>query len=873
MKPGYRKLCMLSFAIALTAMGEPTLKLERGNEGYDLSWPSTTNVTIDGLMHPYYKIQYSDDLENWTTRYTVRDVIGGSTDTLLQELGIPSDAHGYYRIIEQQKRAVALDGGEEVFGFGTAFDEQLSAVGELSVEGFSSMYPPGDYLEELSFDPETVDFYTNLSSGYVDYSLNEAEATLFRKNGFVVSSRLGEESFAELYFRIYVNDLPVFVSTDSILHAWHRTYIGLLAETEEAILVQLLETILEETQSALAGNSVFAADPLLGEGVHNADIFLGVARGLLDESATLSTLGNELVATGHVAAAVAAEETGRQIFEAPRDMSQFIVRGHYAETEALTGYFRAMMWLGRIDLRVTPTNVNDRDASLRDLVTAMTLCFSLRDAGQEEAWQYMEDIIRTYVGPADSMLLPQLGELLDAAGIQSLSDISGRQDLVDFQDMILEGELGLQNISSHLYASPLSSEQVTLPRSCTFFGQRYIIDSWVLSKMTYDDIRWSGTPPYPADELMDPSAPVPPRILADKVVRRIPSGLDVSFAALGNDHVVPIITNRIDGVYEPGTNGLYHFTGRAFRDGVPYQHHLAACRKVVDGMETDAWKENIYSGWLYALRALSEPIADERYPEAMRTRAWGLKTTETQLASWTQLRHDTILYAKQSYSSGDSCEYPYGFVEPQVTFYERLAEVADFAADRIGSMSVTGSFAIARQAYGQTWSSTYDRAHLQSREVAHLRSFAETMEFLAEMSRKELAQELFADEEEQFLEQVVYLACGVIGGWYPRLMYNPYGESIGFWEGFVDPLVADVHTDQPSDMVGDPGMVLHQGVGYPQMMIMAVDNGPDRRVYCGPVFSYYEFEMPNGKRMTDSEWRNQDPPSSPEWTRTFRVKE
>ena len=36
---------------------------------------------------------------------------------------------------------------------------------------------------------------------------------------------------------------------------------------------------------------------------------------------------------------------------------------------------------------------------------------------------------------------------------------------------------------------------------------------------------------------------------------------------------------------------------------------------------------------------------------------------------------------------------------------------------------------------------------------------------------------------------------------------------------------------------------------------------------------YYEFEMPNGERMTDSEWRNQDPPPSPEWTRPFRVEE
>jgi hypothetical protein len=870
MNRGLRSACMVSATFVLTVAVGSELQLDYGGSGASLTWPSTTNVTADGLSHPYYKIQYSDDLQQWTTRYIMRDVIGGSTDTLLQDLGILQGAHGYYRIIEQQKRAVALDGGEEVFGFRTAFSEQLAAVGELSTETFSSLYDPGEYLEQLSFDPESVAFYTNLPSSYV---LNEAEAALFRQNGFMVSSRLGARSFSELYYRIYTKDLPVFVSADSMLHAWHRTYIGLLAETEEAILLPSLKTVLKQTHAALGNNSIYAGDPLLGDGVHNADIFLGVALGLVDDPGALSILGNEGVVTGHVAAAVAAAETDRQIFEAPRDMSQFIVRGHYEEVESLTGYFRAMMWLGRIDLRVTPTNVNERDDSLRDLVTAMTLYFSLRDAGQGDAWQQMEDVIRTYVGPADSMLLPQLGGLLEAAGIDSLADVVSRQDLIAFQDMILEGELGAQDISSHLYPSPLSSEQVTLPRSCTFFGQRFVLDSWVLGKMTYDDILWSGTPPYPEDELIDPAAPVPSRIMSNKVIRRIPSGLDVAFAALGNDHTVPLIADRIDGVYEPGTNGLYQFTGRAFRDGVPFQHNLAACRNVIDALEADAWKENIYSGWLYALRALSEPTTDERYPEAMRTRAWALKTTETQLASWTQLRHDTILYAKQSYTSGNTCEYPYGFVEPQLLFYERLAEVVDFAADRIAAMSVTGSVSIARQYDGNTYYRTFNRADLQSNQIGHLRSFADTMELLGEMSRKELAQEPFTDEEEQFLERLIAVGCGFIGGWYPQLMYEPYNGRVDLFEGFVDPLVADVHTDAPDTSTGDPGMVLHQGVGYPHMMIMAVDNGSDRRMYCGPVFSYYEFERPNGERMTDSEWRSQDPPPSPVWTRSFRVEE
>ena len=37
-------------------------------------------------------------------------------------------------------------------------------------------------------------------------------------------------------------------------------------------------------------------------------------------------------------------------------------------------------------------------------------------------------------------------------------------------------------------------------------------------------------------------------------------------------------------------------------------------------------------------------------PGVARTEAWGRRLLNTQLASWAQLRHDTILYAKQVYA-------------------------------------------------------------------------------------------------------------------------------------------------------------------------------------------------------------------------------
>jgi len=59
------------------------------------------------------------------------------------------------------------------------------------------------------------------------------------------------------------------------------------------------------------------------------------------------------------------------------------------------------------------------------------------------------------------------------------------------------------------------------------------------------------------------------------------------------------------------------------------------------------------------------------------------------------------------------------------------------------------------------------------------------------------------------------------------------------------------------------------------MMLIAVDNGPDRMVYAGPVLSHYEFEKPVPVRLSDEEWKasvsgNQHP-ASPGWTESYLV--
>jgi hypothetical protein len=278
--------------------------------------------------------------------------------------------------------------------------------------------------------------------------------------------------------------------------------------------------------------------------------------------------------------------------------------------------------------------------------------------------------------------------------------------------------------------------------------------------------------------------------------------------------------------------------GRRFRDGLNYQHNLAAARNVIDAQNKDAWDENIYMNWLACLRELCRPTTDEKYPESMRTRAWAMKTVNTQLASWCQLRHDTILYVKQSYTGDPVCFYPAGFVEPVPPFWARLEKMATRTADLL-----------AQTPFPETVRDT------QKRQVEFLKNFAAKVAVLRGIAEKELAQKELTKEEAEFLKDVVEIRRGGSGpprlsGWYPGLFYNNPRDCIKW-----DALVADVHTDVPAPLVGDPGCVLHQGVGQVDLMVVAIDNGKDRMVYLGPVFSHYEFEMPGVTRKTGLEWQ------------------
>ena len=269
-------------------------------------------------------------------------------------------------------------------------------------------------------------------------------------------------------------------------------------------------------------------------------------------------------------------------------------------------------------------------------------------------------------------------------------------------------------------------------------------------------------------------------------------------------------------------------------------------------------------------------------PEALRTEAWKWKTVQTQLAGWTELRHDFLLYAKQSYTPPVLCFYPAGYVEPRPAFYAAMKQLVNFASATLAPLPMSGSYSGRPSPNGV--SIVVDLATRKSQWLAQLSSMSSTLQSLAEIAQSEVSQVSFSPAQTTFIQGLVQSTFETYvpgnrtySGWYPKLyLKSVFAGNFDYHPSEMwDPLVTDVHTDSPDGVLtNDPGAVLYNANGNAALMLVAIDVNGQRCLHGGPAFTYYEFTGPYGAaRLTDQDWKTRvkakTQPAHPEWTTSW----
>jgi hypothetical protein len=641
------------------------------------------------------------------------------------------------------------------------------------------------------------------------FELSSAQEALLTQNGFVVEPPTPGDfrEFYQIYESWRYAEQPAFITVDSMLHVYHLLFDKLLRDLETRSFIPILEdltqTMVETSQDqldALRGST-------LEEPARRNLAFFVVAARLLELNLETPAEVADLVETelGYIEAhseALISPIWDREDLDPDKklieDYSQYVPRGHYTRSDDLKRYFKTMMWYGRLTFRLRETFETQR---------ALLITEGLRTSVGSDGtpaytlWQWIYEPTTFLVGKADDLSYFEYGGISDAIfGPDPSLDSFGDPTLMEAFLTAAE-QLPPPQVNSMWVWIWEDTEEAT--KGFRFMGQRFTIDAYVFGQMIWRNVGTLSNP------------------------RGLPRALDF-FAALGSDEALSLLEEMGETEYEN------------------FDAQMTKVRAELAALEEDTWTENVYWSWLYALHPVIE-VKDERYPEFMRTQAWVRKDLNAALGSYTELKHDTILYAKQvmaEMGGGGPGEIPKGYVEPNPEAYARLKALAEMTLEGL-----------------------QERALLDDAMQVNLENLIDLLTFLKDSSEKLLmGQELTEDE---------YTRIQFFGGELEALTIaaadcDEEGMDCRDLQDQQAALVADIATGVSPDT---PDLVvLEEAIGQPTPIYVVLPDDP-YRIAVGAVFTYYEFELPASERMTDEEWQAQvaagtnSPP--PSWTEAF----
>jgi len=463
------------------------------------------------------------------------------------------------------------------------------------------------------------------------------------------------------------------------------------------------------------------------------------------------------------------------------DYTQFTPRSHYTKNSTLRAYFRTMMYLGRSsyllnsDLGLADTNL---------LVKQMT-------GSPLEAWNRITSVTNFYAGTSDDLTYTDwlnfenstIGTNNSDADLISPATIAKLKANFDKlkQPRILSDVIIDDNIASRDKASLLNESL-----SFRIFGQKFSFDASILNDLTAGQEKTE--PKLPSM----PSALFIPTVLGDQ---RASHYVEQFLASLSFS-----------------TSEVANFMSKLGQEKTA----------ITTVTETD-WYNSLSSSWLYVLGSLTHNYGPN-YPLYMQSQSFLDKQIQTFLGSYAELKHDTILYAKQSYAEmgagGDERPIPpvvKGFVEPNLEFWNRFTKLLD-RTDKL----FTDNNLFADQG-------AKDR----------LTQFKTITALYTKIAEQELRNQTVSDDDYETL-RITKLA----------FMAQPFEAVDPTETSGQTSLIADIHTDMLS------GQILYEATAKPYFMLAIVGNENSPRVVAGLTYNHYELTDKIGERLTDENWRN-----------------
>jgi len=599
---------------------------------------------------------------------------------------------------------------------------------------------------------------------------------------------------------------PVFITTDLAAHANHLVFDKLLQYCEEEYFFPQLTTIVNEYIKAIEQKKGQIPDA-----VYNTSIlYFQTAQALLALAPQKFNEGYNSIGYKEVDAAQLLRNYPQQVAKEienmnnasgfdqsavfpgmKEDYSQYKVRGHYTKNGVLGAYFRALMWFGRINFNLGGESGNAKEAAKKLAPVALLITDITENSPEiKKLWQSLFDPITEIIGASDDIsfyeLAPLWNKIKGAGFMQWYNDSAKLETFIskDYKELRPPAISG-SSLFKGVHDGNDAPEERFAPTGWRLFGQRYTLDSEIHHFVS------------------------PPRLM----LRNMVSGLDIMkvFGSKAADRFL-----RVSDY--PKYPGL--------------EKALNSLQQNMTNIKDEYWFSTYYTNILYQIRtqALFENGAGFYFTEKP---GWNLKAMNSAHGTWAELRHDTILYVKQSYAEnaggGDweptfrtkPLPKPVPYIEPNVPFWITSA------------IGIQKLYIILEK---------YD--FLDGSSAGVLEGMHGIFVHAAEISKLE------ADDKEvpeTDLEWIVTIPSNLA-----RLVINlsggtPYMDNT---DQLRMALVADVFTN------AETGLVLETAVGIPYRLYIPLnDKQGGKRIAIGYGFSYYEFPQAMSKRLNNDEWK------------------
>ena len=616
---------------------------------------------------------------------------------------------------------------------------------------------------EANVKPYDVPKDSKMIHGFVqDEYTQEYNAKMMKNledNGFFVSYAKMQQPFGIYEVNQYCGNNN-FITTDSIVHLYHIIYLGMMEDMEQNSLKQKL--------MALSKNC-------LDNAINDYNVAKGEEKEILMKNAALFLCAVDLLEAkydGEVPSEIRdladkelenikAEGTATSNITGKEiDYSQFKVRGNYSKNENLKKYFKVNMFYSQELIHLENP---DKSINLEAVKQAMLISrHMLKDEASFKLWQDIYKPISFLVeNTEDTTPIDIYKSISKATKDNSVEAILNENVVNAVADDIANKEAPkIKPDSGKVFA---------------FLPQRAVVDNTWLQNLVDTD---------------------------PQSKRPVVSGVDL-MALLGNSLAERLTLTNEDNLKWDKFKEKYEET-----------------KAMVDARTDKEEKANIYRTWLWVLKAFNNEYG-EGYPDFMRSEKWQYKDLNTALASWAQLKHDTILYAKQfgAECGGDEPMDMRHYVEPNVNLYRRVKYLVGLTMDADEKYSL-----------------------LNDEQKARLKDFDDMLEFLIKVSIEELKDETTSDEDNERLK--------VIGGEMENI-FIAFNKDESGEEFEIPPVdrdtanVADLQKIGPNVIDKPEGSFLEVGSGRFSTIYVVYRLNGKYYLGSGSVMNYYEFYSDN----------------------------